>query len=95
MTNRCNIRKHHDQPLRGGARYQCEACQDVFPCRHDCEHLDCIVATGRKLPDTVGEEARDALTAELTLLYPDNQFRFAATPPTALEDRFRRLGLHD
>jgi hypothetical protein len=73
MKHRCNTRDHVDKPMkRGSARVQCTKCGDVFPCRHDCEHLDCIVATGRELPDWVGDhdKAREALHAELMIIAP-------------------------
>jgi hypothetical protein len=57
---------------RGGAHEQCTKCLDVFPCRHACDHLDCIVATGRALPEYVGnhDQARDALLTELAIIAP-------------------------
>ncbi len=47
--------RHHDwKPLkRGSSRERCTKCMDVYPCRHDCAHADCIVDTGRTLPDHI------------------------------------------
>ena len=74
---RCKVRNHHDRRLRRGQHYECTACGDVFPCRGECPHIDCIVATGRELPEWVGPEARAAVVAELALLYPDHSFSIA------------------
>lgn len=32
--------------MRGGRRLRCTgaACTEVFPCRHECQHLDCAAA---------------------------------------------------
>jgi len=79
MSRGCKKDHHHDTRMRGGRHYRCTTCHDVFPC-NDCQHLDCIVATGRELPDNVGPETREALTVELTALYPDNAFAFAPLP---------------
>jgi len=73
----CKVRDHHDRRLRRGQHYECSVCRDVFPCRGSCAHLDCIVATGRELPEHVGPEARAAIVAELALLYPDHSFSIA------------------
>lgn len=36
------------EPLYAGARrVRCTICQDVFPCRHVCTHLDCIEERAR------------------------------------------------
>lgn len=80
MSRGCKKANHHDKRMRGGRHYQCTTCHDVFPCKTDCKHLDCIVATGRKLPDNVGAEAREVLTVELAALYPDHHFNFADLP---------------
>ena len=68
----CSKRQHDWQPMRRGAREQCTKCADVFPCRHACEHLDCIVATSREMPDWVAdaEQAREAMLAELAIIAP-------------------------
>lgn len=29
------------EPIRGRLRLRCVGCGDVFPCEHDCAHLDC------------------------------------------------------
>ncbi len=39
--------------MRGGRHVECTVCKDVFPCRTECGHFDCIQATGRQLPDWV------------------------------------------
>ena len=71
---RCSKSQHDWQPMkrRGSTREQCTKCADVFPCRHACEHLDCIAATGRGMPDWVAdaEQAREALLAELVIIAP-------------------------
>lgn len=61
---------------RGGAHEQCTKCGDVFPCRHECEHLDCIAATGRPLTEYFKnvladpEAALDAMREELAIIAP-------------------------
>jgi hypothetical protein len=57
---------------RGGAHEQCTKCGDVFPCRNECSHLDCIVATGRELPGWCGDpdQTREAIMAELAIIAP-------------------------
>lgn len=57
---------------RGGAHEQCTKCSDVFPCRRDCTHLDCIVATGREIPESLAnpDQAREAMIAELAIIAP-------------------------
>jgi hypothetical protein len=35
---------------RGSSHEKCIKCQTVFPCRHRCEHLDCITERGEALP---------------------------------------------
>jgi hypothetical protein len=79
---RCAKRDHNWKPMkRGGAHEQCTKCGDVFPCRSACEHLDCIVATGRTLPDYVAnhDQARDALLSELEIIAP-TVFAAVGTP---------------
>lgn len=71
--NRCANGAHDWKPMkRGGAHEQCTKCRDVFPCRNDCTHLDCIVATGRELPALCAnpDEAREAILAELAIIAP-------------------------
>jgi hypothetical protein len=70
---KCKHREHDWQPMkRGGAREQCTKCQDVFPCRHACEHLDCCAATGREMPEWCCDpvQAREAMLAELAIIAP-------------------------
>lgn len=51
MKPRC---VHSWQPLRRGSkRERCKHCKVTYPCTHDCGHFDCMVDTGRKLPDHV------------------------------------------
>lgn len=38
---------------RGSKRERCTNCGDVYPCAHACGHYDCIVDTGRTLPEHV------------------------------------------
>jgi hypothetical protein len=49
---KCN---HNWQPLkRGSSRERCTKCKDVYPCRgNNCAHVDCIVDTGRTLPEHI------------------------------------------
>ena len=71
--NRCAKSEHNWKPMkRGGAHEQCTKCHDVFPCRNDCRHLDCIVATGREIPASCvnPEQMRGALLAELAIIAP-------------------------
>ncbi len=37
----------------------CPDCGTTYPCRGDCDHVDCAIETGRPLPDFV-QEVRDA-----------------------------------
>lgn len=74
---RCSKREHDWKPMkRGGAHEQCTKCQDVFPCRSACEHLDCIAATGRPLTQYFKdvlvdpEAALEAMRAELAIIAP-------------------------
>lgn len=70
---RCAKNDHNWKPMkRGGAHEQCTKCGDVFPCRSACEHLDCIVATGRPIPDYYAdpEKAREGMLAELAIIAP-------------------------
>jgi len=46
-----NPRDHVWVELRGGNRERCEKCRTVFPCRHACEHLDCMIERGETLPE--------------------------------------------
>lgn len=67
---KCKTRDHRD--TFGRSRAKCTACGDVFPCASKtCDHLDCIVATGRALPDFVEGDAYDAISSELRIMYPD------------------------
>lgn len=70
---RCSPRDHNWKPMkRGGAHEQCTKCLDVFPCRSACEHLDCIVATGREIPEYWAnpEQARENMLHELSIIAP-------------------------
>jgi len=74
---RCTKNAHDWKPMkRGGAHEQCTKCQDVFPCRHECEHLDCIAATGRPLTPYFQdvlvdpEAALDGMREELAIIAP-------------------------
>lgn len=71
-TPRCSKSEHDWKPVRGGASERCTKCRDVFPCRFDCDHLDCIVATGRPVPDYYAnpEQARENMLAELAETSP-------------------------
>jgi hypothetical protein len=54
MTQKCKPSQHDDAPLgRGSSRVECGKCGDVFPCRHECIHVDCLIATGRTPPDWI------------------------------------------
>jgi hypothetical protein len=70
---KCSHHEHDWRPMkRGGAREQCTKCQDIFPCRHACDHFDCIAATGREMPEWVSDadQAREAMLAELAIIAP-------------------------
>jgi len=70
---KCKHREHNWQPMKRGARReQCTKCNDVFPCRHNCEHLDCCAATERPMPEWCHdhEQAREAMLAELAIIAP-------------------------
>ena len=41
--HKCNHRTEWS-PMRGGKRLKCTGCGDVFPCRHSCDHVDCMDA---------------------------------------------------
>lgn len=58
MKKRCKKSAHDWQPMRGGKRERCVNCGDVYPCRTACEHVDCILDTGRELPDYVSVAVR-------------------------------------
>lgn len=53
LCHRCG-RVTQWQTIRGG-RLACSGCRDVFPCRHDCGHVDCAAATGAPLPEGIRE----------------------------------------
>ncbi|HUE39986.1 MAG TPA: hypothetical protein VMR29_10800 [Candidatus Binatia bacterium] len=54
MKLRCKPGAHVDRPLkRGSVRVKCERCGDVFPCHHDCEHIDCRLVKNQPLPDWI------------------------------------------
>lgn len=75
---RCSKSAHDWKPTkrRGPCREKCTKCGDVFPCRHECEHLDCIAATGRPLTEYFQHalanpvEAIEAMLAELQIIAP-------------------------
>jgi hypothetical protein len=71
---KCRIREHDYQPMkRGSSNEKCTKCGDVFPCRHECDHWDCIAATGRALNDPMlvdSNHARYAIVCELKALAP-------------------------
>lgn len=51
---KCRPSEHDDHPLKNGStRVKCGKCGDAFPCRHNCIHVDCIIATGREAPDWI------------------------------------------
>jgi hypothetical protein len=70
-AEKCKTRDHQDRAVRGSADVVCTKCNDRFPCTHACGHWDCIVVTGRELPEWAGPETRDAVLAELEVLYAD------------------------
>lgn len=58
-AKQCRLRDHEWELLRGGRHEQCKKCKTLFPCKHDCEHLDCIaaraeMADGSPMPAWVG-----------------------------------------
>lgn len=56
---KCRLGQHEDRRMKGGHHIECTKCGDVFPCRHECSHIDCCLATGRKLPDWVKFDLSD------------------------------------
>lgn len=40
FCHKCNRRTHWSLLYRG-ARERCDECHDLFPCVHECKHLDC------------------------------------------------------
>jgi len=75
---RCLKNQHDWKPTkrRGPCREKCTKCGDVFPCRHECEHLDCIAALNRPLTEYFQnvlanpDEAREGMLAELAIIAP-------------------------
>jgi len=63
---KCRIDEHAYEPIRGGNHKKCSKCGDIFPCRHDCEHFDCMIETNRPLPDwvTLVENKPEAIEPE-------------------------------
>lgn len=44
----CQLRDHVWRDVKGGRYQRCETCKTFFPCKHDCQHLDCkLVRSGR------------------------------------------------
>jgi hypothetical protein len=85
---RCKKGEH--QPMRGGKRERCTKCGDVFPCRNECEHIDCILESGRELPDwvTVRDRATNleaSLGGELCSAPPVSSSR--KRPPGSISTR--------
>lgn len=58
---KCYESKHTDRLVqtRGDAapRVKCTTCGDEFPCRSECGHWNCMVATGRALPEECSQTA--------------------------------------
>jgi hypothetical protein len=44
MAKKCRRGQHRDRVVRGGRRLRCTECGDEFPCRHNCDHVDCAEA---------------------------------------------------
>lgn len=38
---RCRRAEHDWHLVRNGLRQECKTCKDSFPCRGECDHLDC------------------------------------------------------
>jgi hypothetical protein len=65
----CKIRDHKWERLKGGKRWSCIVCDDIFPCYHDCAHIDCRAVRGDSIPGVGNEsEARTAILSELNLI---------------------------
>lgn len=67
---RCTLHTH-DWVLSDRATHEtCKRCRTRFPCTHDCQHLDCIVVTGRPLPEcTVINFSREEFIKDETRLH--------------------------
>lgn len=50
---RCTLHTHDWELSERATHETCKKCRTRFPCAHDCQHLDCIVVTGRSLPESV------------------------------------------
>lgn len=37
----CDADMHWEGMCKGSARLRCTGCKTVFPCYHECEHVDC------------------------------------------------------
>lgn len=63
----CSPTEHSDQPLRrGSSRVRCVKCGDIFPCFHNCNHIDCMIEKKLPLPEWVSlaEVQRPDLVSE-------------------------------
>lgn len=62
MNACCRPSDHQWQPLkRGSSRERCTKCRSVFPCSHDCQHVDCRTERGQALPDWITYVRPEAL----------------------------------
>lgn len=51
--NGCRLAEHKWQPY--GTREKCSKCGDIFPCQHDCRHIDCRDKKGIPQEDWITE----------------------------------------
>lgn len=51
--NGCRLAEHNWQPH--GTREKCSKCGDIFPCQHDCRHIDCRDRKGKPQEDWITE----------------------------------------
>ena len=69
-------------------REKCRECGRPFPCRHECEHLDCAERRGDDSSETVVDYSHLDAEAEVQVK-PGRSYR----PEKTLFQRFREAGL--
>lgn len=53
MSDRCCKPNEHDWERMRGGRERCRKCSTTYPCLLDCQHYDCRIDKGQKLPEGV------------------------------------------
>lgn len=72
MAKLCLKAEHAWRDVRGGKYQRCEKCLTHFPCKHDCEHHDCILVRSGRASE-LGEDLPGwPLTAEDPLKREDD-----------------------